>query len=242
MARASSHVSRRDGASQGGDADLRFPASDGEDGSARAPGGRASGGGGESGGGGSGAPPPCRVPHFSPVHVRGGRTRLRRLARHRRRALAAGLAMTAAALAAAGPPPDSGKDQPRGAATSVGAAGRDGAGAGQRPRRTPRLMMTVPVRIADAATVRLLRPGDRVDVVAAQEPGPGAGSGPGPGPAASGGSTPRILASGARVDHVPETPDAVAEGGALVVLSVPRPTAARLAGASATARLAVMLR
>jgi hypothetical protein len=30
-------------------------------------------------------------------------------------------------------------------------------------------MVTAPVRIADGATVRLLRPGDRVDVVAAEQ-------------------------------------------------------------------------
>jgi hypothetical protein len=43
------------------------------------------------------------------------------------------------------------------------------------------------------------------------------------------------------VTKVPEAADGVSEGGALIVLSVPRSTAARLAGASATARLAVTL-
>lgn len=97
-------------------------------------------------------------------------------------------------------------------------------------------MVAAPVRIADAATVRLLRPGDRVDVIAAQE-------------TATGGDA-RVVARGARVTKVPEPPapsesttdgGALTGGGALIVLSVPRTTAARLAGASATERLAVTL-
>jgi Flp pilus assembly protein CpaB len=90
--------------------------------------------------------------------------------------------------------------------------------------------VTAPVRIADAATVRLLRPGDRVDVIAAEE-------------TVSGGDA-RVVARGARVTKVPEPLEGasgVSDGGALVVLSVPRATAVRLAGASATARLAVTL-
>lgn len=197
-----------------------------------------------SSGPGSGAPPPCQVPHFSPLHVRGGRQRLRRLLRHRRRALAVGLAMTAAALMASGPR-EPGRPQPPGsvAPATAGEHGEDPAP--QRTRRAARLV-TAPVRIADAATVRLLRPGDRVDVVAADGAGV-AGTGAGPaGPVGSAGALPggaaRVVAAGARVSEVPEPSDAVAEGGALVVLAVPRATAARLAGASATARLAVTLR
>ncbi|MFD5697673.1 RcpC/CpaB family pilus assembly protein [Streptomyces lasiicapitis] len=196
--------------------------------------------GGGTGGEGSSAPPPCQVPHFSPLHVRGGRRRLRRLMRHRRRAMAAGLAMTAAALAATGPP-EPGQARARDSAASMAAEERGSDGVGQRPRRAARLV-TAPVRIADAATVRLLRPGDRVDVVAADGSGvggPGAGSS---GSAGAGGAVARVVAAGARVSEVPESPDSAAEGGALVVLSVPRATAARLAGASATARLAVTLR
>jgi Flp pilus assembly protein CpaB len=92
--------------------------------------------------------------------------------------------------------------------------------------------VTVPVRLADAATVRLLRPGDRVDVIAAQDPAVG-------GPA-------HVVASGARVARLPEPVDGPVESGegasgALVALSVPPSTAARLAGAGATARLAVAL-
>ncbi|MGW0212672.1 hypothetical protein ACWDZ8_45895 [Streptomyces sp. NPDC003233] len=44
-----------------------------------------------------------------------------------------------------------------------------------------------------------------------------------------------------RVTEVPEPLEDGAESGALVVLSVPRGTAVRLVGASATARLAVTL-
>lgn len=95
------------------------------------------------------------------------------------------------------------------------------------------------MRIADAATVRLLRPGDRVDVIAA-EPTPLGGM---DGTGGTGGDA-HVVARGALVTKVPEPLDTVAgaaDDGALVVLSVPRATAARLAGASATARLAVTL-
>ncbi|TXS41668.1 hypothetical protein EAO75_39210 [Streptomyces sp. uw30] len=162
---------------------------------------------------GTDAPATCEVPHFAPVRVRGGRHRLRRLVRHRRRAVAAGLAVTAAALVAAGPRE---ADRTRGHPVA-------------EPVRQHRAVerVSAPVRIADGATVRLLRPGDRVDVIAAQE-------------TATGGDA-RVVARGARVTKVPEPLDAALESGALVVLSVPRGTAARLAGAGATARLAVTL-
>ncbi|MFF4760580.1 hypothetical protein [Streptomyces sp. NPDC001292] len=171
---------------------------------------------------GTDAPATCEVPHFAPVRVRGGRYGLRRLVRHRGRAVAAGLAVTAAALVAAGP--RDAPDPPRGGQP----APADGAGraAGHRGADEVRTVIA-PVRIADAATVRLLRPGDRVDVIAAEDP-------------ATGGQA-RVVAHGARVAKVPEPVDDVAGGGALVALSVPRSTAAGLAGASATARLAVTL-
>ncbi|MFJ5531615.1 hypothetical protein [Streptomyces sp. NPDC093261] len=164
----------------------------------------------------SGAPPTCAVPHFAPLRVRGGRHRLRGLLRHRRRAVAVGLAVTAAALVAAGP------------GGSEGARGHPGAGghpletAGPVAEPRPVEMVTAAVRIADGATVRLLRPGDRVDVIAAD-----------------GGGSAMVVAPGARVIRVPDTEPT--ESGALVVLSVPRTTAARLAGAGATSRLAVTL-
>jgi Flp pilus assembly protein CpaB len=127
--------------------------------------------------------------------------------------VAAGLAVTAAALVAAGP-----HEADR-------ARGRPVAEPVRQHRAVERV--SAPVRIADGATVRLLRPGDRVDVIAAEE-------------RATGGDA-QVVARGARVSKIPEPPAAATETGALVVLSVPRSTAARLAGASATARLAVTL-
>ncbi|WP_406731669.1 hypothetical protein [Streptomyces sp. NBC_01794] len=161
------------------------------------------------------APEPLGVPPFAPLRVRGGAHRLRRAMLRRRRAMAAGLAMTAAALAASGARgPDSGGAEALAAAP-------------QRERRPAAAMVSAPVRIADAATVRLLRPGDRVDVIAA------ANSPVGEGTAA------RVVASGVRVTNVPGLRGASPDSGALIVLSVPRTTAAALAGAGATSRLAV---
>ncbi|SFF04172.1 hypothetical protein [Streptomyces mirabilis] len=177
------------------------------------------------------APPIREVPQFAPVHVRGGRYGLRRLARHRRRAVATGLAVTAAALVAAGPgdagrarghptaaPPSASASSPMSSSPSSSAPSATASVRGRDAMKT----VAAPVRIADAATVRLLRPGDRVDVIAAD-----------------GGSEGRVVAAGARVAEVPDF--AATETGALVVLSVPRATAARLAGAGTTARLAVTL-
>ncbi|WP_217145073.1 hypothetical protein [Streptomyces sp. AC627_RSS907] len=163
------------------------------------------------------------MPHFAPVRVRGGRQQLNRLVRHRRRAVAAGLAVTAAALVAAGP--------------HAGAGGQDAQRARGHPvtepvrKRHGAELVAAPVRIADAAAVRLLRPGDRVDVVAAGDGGAGEAS---------------VVARGARVTKVPEPADGgSADGGsadgALVVVSVPRATAHRLVGAGALSRLAVTL-
>ncbi|MFI6639354.1 hypothetical protein [Streptomyces sp. NPDC050504] len=162
---------------------------------------------------------PGGVPAFAPVRVRGGRWRPRRIPRGRRRAVAAGLAMSAAALAAAAA-------APAGAGGSAPGAAGPPPGARERPAETA----SAPVRIADAATVRLLRPGDLVDVVA------GAGSRAGaPGEA-------RVVAAGARVAEIPRARETAADGGALVVLTVPRATAVALAGAGTTSPLAVTLR
>lgn len=114
--------------------------------------------------------------------------------------------------------------------------------------------------------MRLLRPGDRVDVLATTDPGTHGDAG----------ADARIVARHARVSAVPEpgggagreadsgsgsgpgigdgpemgdgpgdgfggTAEAGNGGGALVVLSVTRPTAARLAGAAVSSRLAVTL-
>ncbi|MFH8340045.1 hypothetical protein [Streptomyces sp. AM6-12] len=175
---------------------------------------------------GTDAPATCEVPPFPPVRVRGGRYRMQRLVRHRGRAVAAGLAVTAAALVAAGPGTSA-------QAHRAEAAPRPARSARGHPPATPPGpprpvgLVAAPVRIADAAAVRLLRPGDRVDVVAAQDPSAGGGV--------------RVLARGVRVTRVPEPADAGAESGALVVLAVPRALAPGLVGASATARLAVTL-
>ncbi|MGW6566409.1 hypothetical protein [Streptomyces sp. NPDC054975] len=97
-------------------------------------------------------------------------------------------------------------------------------------RKAPAVrLVSAPVRIADAATVRLLRPGDRVDVIAAPNS-----------PMGEAGEA-RVVATGARVADVPRTGETRPDGGALVVLSVPRPTATALAGAGVTSRLAVTL-
>nr|WP_234332077.1 hypothetical protein [Streptomyces sp. NRRL F-5650] len=173
------------------------------------------------------APPTCEVPHFPPVRVRGGRHRLHRLVRHRRRALAAGLAVTAAALVAAGPHPGSGGEEARRARGHPATGPTDGpVGEPGRERDGGTRLVAAPVRIADAATVRLLRPGDRVDVVATGDGGAGDAL---------------VLARGVRVTKVPKPVEDAAAGGALVVVSVPRASAHRLVGAATTARLAVTL-
>ncbi|MGW8888850.1 RcpC/CpaB family pilus assembly protein [Streptomyces sp. NPDC055749] len=165
-------------------------------------------------------PAPCGVPPFAPLRVRGGAAhRLRRALRRQRRAMAAGLALTAAALAASGlgaSGPAASAPDASGPATSGPAASGP---AGQAVR-----LVSAPVRIADAATVRLLRPGDRVDVIAADDAD----------------SDARVVAKGVRVASVPRTDDGPdSGGGALVVLSVERETATALAGAGVSGRLAV---
>lgn len=178
---------------------------------------------------------------FGPLRVRGGGAdRLRRMLRRQRRAAAAGLALAGAALA------------------TTGLSSADGeAGTPDVPPRADRSsvrLVSAPVRIADPETVRLLRPGDRVDVIAVGDAGAAA----------------RVVARGVRVAKVPyaatgpggqaadvsdagaggvEGADragvadgiggAVAGAGTLVVLSVERSTAAALLGAGASGRLAV---
>jgi hypothetical protein len=155
-----------------------------------------------------------------------------RTVRFRRKPLVLGLAMVAAALAvsaAHGPAPHT-PAAARRPAHPVSAI---------RPAPDPaEEIVRAPVRISDAATVRLLQPGDRVDVLAAA----------------------RVVASGVSVVAVPElsgsqaapvtseagdlpTPaaDADTTGGALVVLAVPRRIAAALSGAAASSPLAVAL-
>ncbi|HEY5834244.1 hypothetical protein [Streptomyces sp.] len=89
-------------------------------------------------------------------------------------------------------------------------------------------LVKAPVRIADAAVVALLHPGDRVDVLARA----------------------RIVATGVTVVALPgrpvpspavDLPEGSQASGALVVLAVPRGTAAALSGAAASSPLAVTL-
>ncbi|WP_435969613.1 hypothetical protein [Streptomyces sp. Qhu_M48] len=175
----------------------------------------------------SSVPATCVVPDFEPLRVRGTRHRLRRALRRGRWAPAVFLALVAAALAVAsgGPGP-----QAPPSAAGAGAAGApiSTVAARARPPVAVRLV-SAPVRIADAATVRLLRPGDRVDVIAA------------PNSPLGGEGEARVVATGARVAEVPHPGETRSDGGALVVLSVPRPTATALAGAGVTSQLAVTM-
>ncbi|MFF9502593.1 hypothetical protein [Streptomyces sp. NPDC014656] len=168
-------------------------------------------------------PAPCEVPDFPPLRVRGGRFRPRR-------APGALLLLTAAALALAAtalPAPPDGRHGPTPRAASAPAA-RSPAAASAAPAR----LVSAPVRIADPEAVRLLRAGDRVDVIAA----PVVNS-----PSGQGGSAVRVVARSARVAEVPRPDETRPDGGALIVLSVPRATATALAGAGITSQLAVTL-
>ncbi|MFJ5709617.1 hypothetical protein [Streptomyces sp. NPDC093105] len=161
------------------------------------------------------------VPDFAPLRVRGGRLRPRL-----RRAPGALLVLTAAALALTaarpGPPAPPGRYDP-GPRTLAAPAARSPA---------PVRLVSAPVRIADADAVRLLRAGDRVDVIAA----PAVNS-----PLGEGDSTVRVVARAARVAEVPPPGETRSDGGALIVLTVPRTTATELASAGVTSQLAVTM-
>jgi Flp pilus assembly protein CpaB len=112
-------------------------------------------------------------------------------------------------------------------------------------------LVAAPVRIADPGAVALLRPGDRVDVVAADvapDLGGGnassaGGTGPAGGATATGGSGgsagARIIATDLPVIGVPPPASDGAAEGALVVLATSPEVAARLVGTAATSRLSV---
>ncbi|WP_344629161.1 RcpC/CpaB family pilus assembly protein [Streptomyces glaucosporus] len=160
---------------------------------------------------------------------------------------AVSLAVAAVAAMAWGPPgePDGSRTSP--AARS--ASGRAPAPASPPASPSPPIRpspegagaatVEAPVRIPDAAVVRLLRPGDRVDVLATPPADEHSADTPA-GPA-------RTVARSVRVAAVPgpgaDPPGGAhdEEAGALVVLSVPRATAARLAAAAAHSRLTVTL-
>ncbi|MFH8882316.1 hypothetical protein [Streptomyces californicus] len=189
---------------------------------------------------------------FAPLRVRGGGAdRLRRMLRRQRRAAAAGLALAGAALATTGLGSGDGEAHPAQAPPDSGRASVQ--------------LVSAPVRIADPETVRLLRPGDRVDVIAvggtgdearvvargarvAKVPGAPAGAGterPGAGATADGGAATE-MSDVPEVSDVPEmsgvsdgTVPGAGDAGALVVLSVERSTATALLGAGVSGRLAV---
>ncbi|MET9531207.1 hypothetical protein ABZY02_11645 [Streptomyces sp. NPDC006649] len=213
------------------------------------------------------APEPRGVPLFAPLRVRPGRYRLRRALGRWRRAVVAGLVLAAAALAAWAPrdagsaEPPGGvragmRTAPRAGAASDGAAAARARAPGTRPGSGPAApvsaRVSAPVRIADAATVRLLAPGDHVDVIAVGDASADAASTDGSSTSAGSGTptdaraarVARVVAAGVRVSDVPDpgaTGDASPDAGALVVLAVTRSTATALAGAGATSKLAVTL-
>ncbi|MEU2507603.1 hypothetical protein ABZ621_23230 [Streptomyces sp. NPDC007863] len=170
-------------------------------------------------------PGPCAVPDFPPLRIRGGRLlpRLRRAPGALLLLTAATLALTTATDSRTGPP---GRYDPGARPVSAPAARAPA----PTPAPAPVRLVSAPVRIADAEAVRLLRAGDRVDVIAA----PVANS-----PLGNGDSTVRVVARAARVAEVPRPGETRPDGGALIVLSVPRATATALAGAGVTSQLAV---
>lgn len=97
--------------------------------------------------------------------------------------------------------------------------------------------VAAPVRIADAGEVALLRPGNRVDVLAAPTSDTTVR-----GSTTGGTADAATIASGAVVLSVPTTSAAAVTDGGLVVLAVPADTARALAGAAATDRLSLVLR
>jgi Flp pilus assembly protein CpaB len=131
------------------------------------------------------------------------------------------------------------------------------------PRRPPRFaaeallsgLVAVPVRFADAGSTGYLRPGDRIDVLAARDSGPGGPPGAPDrlaGPAQDTGSAPprgeTAVASDVSVLEIAHSADAgsltrsAPDDGGLVFLAVDNATAARLARAAVADRLSYALR
>jgi pilus assembly protein CpaB len=98
-------------------------------------------------------------------------------------------------------------------------------------------LVAAPVRIGDAGAVGLVRPGDRVDVLAAAAPTEFSADEGG------GISAVEVVASDVRVVAIPEEQDdlAVADG-ALIVVATSERVAEELAGAAVTSRLSLTLR
>lgn len=98
--------------------------------------------------------------------------------------------------------------------------------------------VAAPVRIADAGEVALVRPGDRVDVLAAPTSETGGGLDEG----ARSGRAAVPVASGAVVLSIPQEAASGVTDGGLVVLAVSSQTARALAAAATTDRLSLVLR
>jgi Flp pilus assembly protein CpaB len=98
------------------------------------------------------------------------------------------------------------------------------------------VLVAAPVRIADAGAVRLVRPGDRIDVLAAAPAEVPTGDG-------TAMSTVEVVASDVLVVTVPvEQDDLAVADGALIVVATTERGAGQLAGAAVTSRLSLALR
>ncbi|MCA1822796.1 MAG: SAF domain-containing protein [Frankia sp.] len=98
-------------------------------------------------------------------------------------------------------------------------------------------LVAAPVRIADAESVRLVRAGDRVDVLAAP-----AGLGGDDVAATARDGQAQAIARNVLVVTVPTPSSDTGEAGALLVVATTPDVAARLARAAATSRLSITLR
>lgn len=188
----------------------------------------------------SNSPSTNSVPHFPPILPGRGRRRLRRALRSRR-ALGVVLALSAVllfALTLDGGAPARTEQAARAAPTAPDPppdATPDPAPA-PAPERARGPSVTTAVRISDPATVQLLSPGDRVDVLATPAF---------PAHTDAADATPRPARRIAHRVRVAQIPDASGGGqdeatqGALVVLAVSPATAADLAGAAVDSHLAV---
>ena len=97
-------------------------------------------------------------------------------------------------------------------------------------------VVATPVRIADAGAVRLVRPGDRIDVLAAGVPSELAAAGITAAEVA-------VVASDVQVVTVPqESDDLAVVDGALIVVATSEQVAEHLAAAAVTSRLSLTLR
>lgn len=117
-----------------------------------------------------------------------------------------------------GQPASGGVDRPA-------SGGVERAPSGGVDRRADPSAVAVPVRLADAAVARLLRPGDRVDVLAARPDTP---------------LPARTVAPGVPVVAVPR-PGPDTDEGALIVVETGRDQAALLARAAVDSRLSVTI-